>query len=148
MSNAAHRTILLIRHAKAEDRMKWNRPDRERPLTRKGERQAMILAELLGQEPIGRIMSSPALRCVQTVEPLSAALGVSIGIEDDLFEGHRIHIPEDEGTHVICAHGDNIPDLLTRLNVDYDACQKGSVWKVVLEGDRVVAATYIRPPNG
>lgn len=129
--------------------MTWEHHDRVRPLTSKGERQSLLLAELLGGEPIRRIMSSPAVRCIDTVKPLSAAIAVAIDVEESLFEGGQIRLPSEPGTYIICAHGDNIPDLLTRLNIDYDACQKGSVWRVELdEGSAVVRADYLAPPEG
>jgi broad specificity phosphatase PhoE len=57
----------LIRHAKAGDRGAWQGPDELRPLTKGGARQADGLAERLGGEPIARVISSPAVRCLDTV---------------------------------------------------------------------------------
>jgi 8-oxo-dGTP diphosphatase len=35
-------SVLLVRHAKAGDREKWEAPDDLRPLTAKGEAQALV----------------------------------------------------------------------------------------------------------
>ena len=64
--------VLLVRHARAGDREKWEGDDRLRPLDRKGRRQAEGLVELLAEYPIERLLSSQYLRCIQTFEPLAA----------------------------------------------------------------------------
>jgi phosphohistidine phosphatase SixA len=79
---------MLIRHASAGDRQSWTSDDDERPLDKRGRRQAQQLVELLKDYPLGRILSSPALRCVQTVEPLAAARGLVIETADEIGEGH------------------------------------------------------------
>lgn len=60
--------LILWRHAEAEE----GSPDLQRPLTAKGQKQARRMAEWLdSQLPEGcKILVSPALRTLQTVEPL------------------------------------------------------------------------------
>src|SRR2546428_13850848 len=77
----------VIRHAKAVDREEWEGDDRLRPLTKAGRRQADGLAESLKNERIGKILSSPFVRCVQNVEPLAAKLRLPIEPRKDLEEG-------------------------------------------------------------
>ena len=62
---------LLVRHAVAGDRRKWSGDDRLRPLDRRGRRQASALPEALSGFPVSRILTSPAARCIGTVEPLA-----------------------------------------------------------------------------
>jgi 8-oxo-dGTP diphosphatase len=78
--------VLLIRHASAGDRYEWEGADRLRPLDERGRRQANQLVELLEQYKITRLLSSPFLRCIQTVEPLAQARGFDIEIRDELSE--------------------------------------------------------------
>lgn len=81
--------LLLIRHASAGDRDEWTGDDRRRPLDERGRRQAEKLVPLLAPyEPV-RILSSPADRCVQTVEPLARARGLSIELREELAEEHQ-----------------------------------------------------------
>src|SRR5439155_1800023 len=80
--------LALVRHADAGSRHDWDGDDAERPLTRRGRRQASRLVELLAPYPVSRIVSSRAARCVQTVEPLAAARRLSIEAVDELFEWH------------------------------------------------------------
>ena len=62
-------SLLLVRHASAGNRDDWTDHDHERPLDARGLEQAAQLPEVLSRFPIERILSSPAKRCVQTVEP-------------------------------------------------------------------------------
>lgn len=79
--------IILIRHASAGDRHAWAADDKARPLDARGRRQADELVELLEDYRLDRILSSPAVRCVQTVRPLAQARALSVEIADGLSEG-------------------------------------------------------------
>jgi len=71
-------SIAVIRHAEAGDRDRWSAPDDLRPLTKGGRLQAQRIAERFGDEPLVQVMSSPFVRCVQTVSPLADALGLPV----------------------------------------------------------------------
>jgi 8-oxo-(d)GTP phosphatase len=79
-------TLLLIRHASAGDRDDWVGDDLPRPLDARGRGQASRLPELLGDYGIARVLSSPAVRCVQTVEPLARSRGLDIEVREELGE--------------------------------------------------------------
>jgi exopolyphosphatase/guanosine-5'-triphosphate,3'-diphosphate pyrophosphatase len=146
-------TLYLVRHAKAVSRSEWEGAGRLRPLTPGGHRQAMRLLETLADAPVGRILSSPALRCRQTVEPLAAQRGLPLETDARLAEGADLEAaldvlssPSDVDT-VVCAHGDLIPALVARLGRPRGArlsCEKGSVW--VLGDGASKAPRYIPPP--
>ena len=74
--------MTIVRHAVARDKKSWPGSDLERPLDPIGERQAAGMARLLMKHKVRRIISSPAIRCVQTVQPLADATGVSIELWD------------------------------------------------------------------
>lgn len=78
--------LLLVRHAWAGDRDVWEGDDRERPLDDRGRKQAEELVERLRPYPIEAILSSPARRCVETVEPLAKARGLEIEQRPELSE--------------------------------------------------------------
>lgn len=67
--------VIALRHAQAATRGDWNRVDHLRPLTPKGQRQAKALVGPLRAFGVRKIVSSSATRCVQTVTPLSRAIG-------------------------------------------------------------------------
>ena len=81
--------VFLVRHAKAGDRSTWQGDDDGRPLTKAGRRQARALVDVFAGRPINRIVSSPAVRCVDTVEPLAEARGLAVEVRNELREGLR-----------------------------------------------------------
>lgn len=133
-------TTYLVRHASAGSRNDADPLDHERPLDDVGLVQAEKLAGWLRHEPIERILASPFVRCVQSVEPLAAALGLRVEQVDALEEGTSVErswklVAELAGsTVVMCSHGDIIPDLVRRaqgrgmLVPGKSGCAKGSVW--------------------
>jgi broad specificity phosphatase PhoE len=138
--------LLLVRHATAGNRRRWKGDDRLRPLDERGRRQA---DELVGQlRPFApeRVLSSPYVRCVQTVEPLAAVLGLPVEESPELAEGAGRRralalLRELEGTTaVLCTHGDVIEDLLG------DESEKGSTWALAVEGDGVRRLEYLPAP--
>jgi len=158
-------TLLLVRHAEAESRSGWDGPDVLRPLSPKGRRQASGLVQVLGDHfAVGRLASSPSLRCIETLAPMAATLGLDLELFEALAEGSDpeaavelaragAELPSDAGAMALCSHGDLIPAILDVLRVDdgvdlgaHPRCQKGSTW--VFEGKRrrFTTATYIPPP--
>lgn len=150
--------VLLVRHAVALARRKWNGPDGLRPLTPRGVRQAETLPEVVADYEIQRVLSSPSVRCVDTVRPLAKDRGLEIDETEDLFEGSRhlalARVRACSSTpSVLCSHGDVIPWVLNAL-VDRDGvdlgpepkCAKGSTWVLGFEASRCTSARYIPPP--
>lgn len=81
--------LLLVRHALAGDRDDWEGDDRLRPLEPRGREQARALVALLEPRRPRRVLTSPALRCIETVAPLAAALGVEAELCDELGEDQQ-----------------------------------------------------------
>ncbi len=140
-------TVLLVRHAEAGDRHRWEGPDESRPLTDEGHRQAEALVATLDGFGVGRVLSSPYVRCVQTVEPLAGALGVSVEPSDDLAEGsgrmalRRVRsLLQGPGT-VLCTHGDVVEEVLDGLGVGRsEETEKGATWVLGPEEARCLPA--------
>lgn len=121
-----------------------------------------MIAEALGDAAITRILASPAVRCVQTVEPLAERLGLAIDEVDALFEGdHAEALALVEGlaatdtTAVLSSHGDIIPAVIETLHyrgVDVDRpgrCAKGSIWTLTVAGRAITSASYRKTkPSG
>ena len=103
--------MILLRHAWAGHSSKWEGDDDERPLDERGVGQAKEVVDRLAPFTIDRIVSSPAIRCVQTVEPLAQARGLQIEERPELGQDRS----EEEwaacvrsfvGTKaVVCGHG-------------------------------------------
>jgi len=104
-------TLLVIRHGRAGESSEWEGDDRLRPLDKRGTQQARALVDALAPFEIARVLSSPYDRCVQTVEPLAAALGLFVETRDELGEERQL----DEGVELarslagepvaLCVHG-------------------------------------------
>lgn len=150
----------LVRHAKAGDRNAWSGDDLSRPLSKSGRRQAKALVSVLSTNVIERILSSPAIRCVDTVRPLADQRGLPIESRDDLLEGAPLAgllVLLDELRAippVLCGHGDLIPAVIEHFEtrgalIGPDrGWKKGSVWVLEREAGMVVRASYISPPPG
>jgi 8-oxo-dGTP diphosphatase len=155
-------SIRLVRHAKAGSRHDWSGSDVDRPLTKKGWAQAHGLAERLVPVAPSRILSSPYLRCVQTVEPLAEELGITIETTELLQEGARFEAVLDllaslpDGT-VLCSHGDVIPEVIAALDrrrVEITGLadwRKAATWVLTRGGkgphEGIVSATTEPPPT-
>jgi broad specificity phosphatase PhoE len=149
--------VYLVRHAKAGSRGRWSGPDDLRPLSKAGRRQADALGALLGDRGVTRVVSSPFVRCRQTVVPLAERLRVPVDLADALAEGTPLSealllvAKYADQPAVLCTHGDVIGALLDQLAhrglVDQDfRCEKGSTWVLEFDGDDVTGATYLAPP--
>ena len=147
-----------MRHADAGNRGEGTGPDELRALSEKGWRQARGLAVRLGKEKIDRVLSSPYLRCAQTVEPLAEALGLSAEPEQRLAEGASWRdamamISGAEVPEVMSSQGDviaGIVDELVRQGIipARDArWQKASTWVLSVKGGSVTKAGYRPPPT-
>lgn len=144
--------VLLVRHGDAGDRDDWDGPDHLRPLTRRGISQAEALVAALAGFPVERVLSSPFLRCTQTVEPLSRDRGTGVEPSDALAEGNgRAALELVQGLAgapvVLCTHGDVIGELLETMPVPRrPRMQKGSVWILEAEAGAYAGARYLPPP--
>jgi 8-oxo-dGTP diphosphatase len=150
-------TLYLVRHGKAGSRSGWSEPDDLRPLTKAGRRQADALADLLADKDLERIVSSPYVRCRQTVEPLAERIRLPVDLSDALEEGAPLaevlvlldKVGDDDA--VLCTHGDVVGELLQHcvrhgVRVDTGLLAKGSTWVMETEAGAIVSAEYLPPP--
>ena len=148
-------TVLLVRHGSAGRRQEWSGPDLERPLDDRGLAQARALATVLPAYGPGRVLSAPALRCRQTVQPLADDLGLSVEVDADLSEqssdalpGRLLELAADRVPTVACSQGGAIPPGLSALAagsglaLDSTSAKKGSLWALSFSGGRLVDADY------
>ena len=157
-------SVLLVRHASAGSRSKWDGDDRLRPLDECGEEQAEELVRLLSRFEVDEIRSADYVRCADTVRPLSESLGVR-ATEDPLlgergFPGHEheaVNLIRKLGrpgrAAVACSQGGVIDELVERL-ADADEIEvgapfnlkKGGVWALSFDDHRLVGAERLPPP--
>ena len=78
--------VILLRHAKAVAKSNWKRADDRRPLDDAGRADAKALAELLACfGPRARLITSPAVRCVETLRPFAELSGAELREEPSLY---------------------------------------------------------------
>ena len=71
--------LILVRHTSAGHKGDWAGEDLRRPLDAGGALAALLLADLLACfAPRARVISSPALRCTESVRPYAARFGGSV----------------------------------------------------------------------
>jgi 8-oxo-dGTP diphosphatase len=123
--------LVVLRHASAGHKKDWTGDDLLRPLDFKGQSQARTLVSLLGCFGPVRVVSSPATRCLATIEPYAGHVGAPVVIEPALMlprhpesdtSADQVTHPEVVGAvrgmladgipTVICAHRENIPDIM------------------------------------
>jgi 8-oxo-dGTP diphosphatase len=150
--------LLLVRHAQAKPRKDWDGDDGARPLSPHGLRQAEGLVAIMGNfAPRARVLSSPSLRCLQTVGPVASAQHLSVEETDDLVEGQssvavRLVRAVAGQEVVVCTHGDVIAEILValadedRLDLGQNPRQaKGSVWALDGRKGSFTSAKYYAP---
>jgi 8-oxo-dGTP diphosphatase len=145
----------VIRHAHAGKRGVVD--DDRRPLTAHGRAQADILARRLAGAGVIRLVSSPYVRCVETLVPSARLIGTDVEEDKRLGEGEgparALAIVEGATAPVaLCSHGDVIGELMTTLArrglaIDDDRCAKGSTWTLTVRDGDVVACHYTPPPS-
>lgn len=149
--------IHLVRHAKAGERRKWNGDDVDRPLSKAGWHQAEALAERLAPRRPSVLISSPYLRCIQTLEPLGAATGLEVIIdqrlcEDEPFEPVLELLGEVSDAAVLCSHGDIIPATiaaLSRRGMELQSTpdwRKASTWVMKRSKVGTISRAKVWPP--
>ena len=151
-------TVYLLRHSRAGRRSAWKGDDELRPLSKVGRRQAATLLDMLADADVEQIVSSPYVRCVQSVEPLAQDRKLEVDVVDELAEGSpledalRLFDKVSGHNTVLCTHGDVIQALLTHfkangVKVGKLRMEKGSVWAFETRNGRVTKATYLPPPK-
>lgn len=150
--------IYVIRHAHAGDKKKWRKPDTVRPISPKGHEQTEALTTRLVRLPINRIISSPAMRCEQTVGPLAMRLGLTVKAskalrrESNLEDVLRLIRKNKRRRVVLCTHGETIGPLIEHLAADTRVdlrgpmeWPKGSTWVLTTRRGRIRRARFIPP---
>jgi len=125
-------------------------------LSPRGRIQAEALVPLLAEFRPRRILSSPAVRCFETVRPLAEALGLPIESVGELAEGNGpsalrlLHRMAGE-TAVLSTHGDIAAEVLDTLTPGLTAkararlrLLKGEVWVIQSTGETLEIVDHLR----
>lgn len=150
--------VFLVRHAKAGSRSKWDGADHDRPLSIAGIQQSQFLIKTFSTYSPPAVYSSPFLRCLQTVEPISNHCGLTVRIEPRLAEATDYEetlalLNDVEDNAVLCSHGDVIPatvQALIRRGLEMTTptdSRKAAVYVLHRDGAQFVSAECFAPPQ-
>lgn len=152
-------TIFIVRHASAGARSAWTDDDALRPLDERGTAQSLAVCELIAPMGCTALVSSPALRCTQTLGALSERTGITVSVDDRLAEDSpfepALALLEDcpEGT-VACSHGDLIPAVVAAMlrrgmvvEGVVGKVRKGSVFAIERRAGRFTTARHWSRPG-
>jgi 8-oxo-dGTP diphosphatase len=123
--------LILVRHASAGSKDEWAGEDEQRPLDAKGAADASLLARLLACfAPRARVVSSPAVRCRDSMHPYVAGFGGFVEVEAVLAPSGRSGYFSSRTSPgasvrklvgdlvaggqptVVCLHRENLPEAL------------------------------------
>jgi 8-oxo-dGTP diphosphatase len=151
--------LYLVRHAKAGSRHDFLGNDRLRPLSKVGHRQAEALALPLAKAGVKTLVSSPYLRCIETLQPTAKVVDAAVETDSRLGEGRSydgvLELMESlpDGS-ALCSHGDVIPEAIAALErrgceiTSEPEWRKASVWVLERDADgEIVRAEAWPPPN-
>ena len=151
--------LVLVRHGHAEPKQMWSGQDADRPLVSRGRRQAELLARNLAKLRPTRIISSPSLRCLQTVQPVGRRSGLDVEVlswlgtdaGEDAREG-ILALARNEPSSacvVLCTHREVLVDLLPFLEETFQVKlghrlpgAKGGTWLLEFRKKKLVRVTY------
>jgi 8-oxo-dGTP diphosphatase len=118
--------LVMVRHARSRSRSSWPDADPQRPLNPRGRERADALIPLLSAYGVSRIVTSPSVRCLDTVQPFASAIKRRVRLKSGLSEEgfaehpdralyHLSRLLERGSPAVVCSHGPVLPVLLEQL---------------------------------
>lgn len=141
------KTLLLLRHAKAKQRDKWSADDHERPLKRRGKREARQMGQQLRERELlpDLIICSSARRCRQTLEHVLQLSGYrgETHLSSEIFEASGLKLREvlsqlpDSCTRVLLiGHNPGQEELLASLTGGHTVLTTGALAQLDLPLER------------
>ena len=156
--------LVLLRHAKAVKREDWDGDDGDRPLAHVGQLQAKRLFSLYFPYVPKELHSSDAMRCIETIEPMSRTLNMNPIFSTDLSE-YRYSKDKEAALDyaqdllnrgvagIICSHNPILPKLLKKLigkknfkQLD-GKLEPGESWVLHHRNGEIVAIDTIEAPQ-
>ena len=135
--------LVLVRHARSRSRSSWPGPDPIRPLNARGRERAEALVPILSAYGVTRVVTSPSVRCLDTVQPFASAIKRRVRLKSALSEEGFARQPDQATYHLtrllergnpalVCSHGPVLPMLLEHLATITDCDGPGTPAGVTL----------------
>lgn len=128
--------LLVVRHAEARKRKTWEGEDAARPLAPEGRRTAEGLVAVLAAYGVTRVVTSDALRCVETMRPFVKAYDVKTRVKPALSEEEAAGPALAEVATkallrhkrmAICTHRPVLPPLCAALGIEKTSLEPGGM---------------------
>ena len=138
--------VRLVRHGRAEKGSRWDGPDALRPLTPEGLRHAKRIGASLARSRPDRLLTSPFLRCRQTLAPLAERLGLPVETRDWLAKGEDPRkiadlLRRERGSNVVCCtHTELLAEIeseLEELGIEVRLIGRGTPRAAAGESERM-----------
>jgi 8-oxo-dGTP pyrophosphatase MutT (NUDIX family)/phosphohistidine phosphatase SixA len=124
--NARTFAVIALRHGKAVSPGTWDGPDATRPLLHRGLEQSRNVAAAIAAFGPARLVSSTAVRCLSTIEPVATLLGLPVkptdGISQDAYEDGTATVRKivqkrlsRQKSVVFCSHGPVLPEIVDEV---------------------------------
>ena len=154
-------TLYFLRHADAGDPMAWTADDAERPLSKKGRRQAKRLARLLKDldVEVDSILTSPKVRASATAKIAGRGVGrkpvvderLTIEFGTDVLTALVAALDSDVGSVMLVGHDPDFTDAVSWLAGAHITMRKGALAVIDLP-DREAGAgrgslRWLLPPD-
>jgi phosphohistidine phosphatase len=153
--------LYLVRHADAGDPMAWTGDDAERPLSKKGRRQAKRLGQHLQALDIrpDLLLTSPKVRAAETARLVGRAIGVKPSTDDRLAIdfGQTVlaslvaALPAETRSVLLVGHDPDLSDAATWLVGAPLTLRKGALALIELDDREAGAARgslrWLLPPD-
>jgi 8-oxo-dGTP diphosphatase len=156
--------LVLLRHAKAIKREDWDGDDGDRPLGNIGQLQAKRLLSKYLPYAIKEVHSSDAMRCIETIEPMTRALQMHPIFSTDLSEYRfakdkevALDYAQDlmirNQSAIICSHNPILPKVLKKLigkknfkELD-QKLEPAEAWVLHHRDGEIIAIDWVSAPN-
>jgi 8-oxo-dGTP diphosphatase len=150
--------VLLVRHAEAVPRKRWDGAEEDRPLTGVGRDRAEALVPVLAAFGDTTLTSSPYGRCIATLEPAARAAGAELTLEPALAEegdpesarAWLRQVVKSRRPTIACTHRPVLPELLAdsplgqSVSSGRRALAPGEAWALHARDGAVVAIDRLK----
>jgi phosphohistidine phosphatase len=118
------KTLILVRHAKSDRKGDPAIKDFDRPLNRRGERDAPVMAERFAEtgRRVDALISSPACRALATAEAFSRKLNLPVCPDEQIYDAACVNLLQTARnlddrlcTVALFGHNPGITDFLNEL---------------------------------
>ena len=155
--------FVLLRHAKAVTRDEWQGDDDDRPLDALGQNQANKLLAIYQVYNLEQIHTSDAVRCFDTVTPISKGSGIKLEVTGKLSEStykkdkekafdYAKDLIKEDARILLCSHNPILPKMLNKLtkksDVDADEgkLSPADAWVIHRNGKEIIQIDRIDAP--